>query len=237
MLTERQKSTLEAVIREYVATAEPVASDHIVKKYRLPFSPATVRGELSALDEAGYLMQPHTSAGRGPTDKGYRFFINNLAGDGIPQSGEEAIREIRSADDPAEFARQVSRILAHLTRNVALAGFPENEIFYKAGIGEVMHEPEFSETELMREFTAFVDMIDENIFRTFNALIGREFAEPQIFVGRENPIRGAKNCGMIISALATPFDQPSMVALIGPKRMDYERNLAILKCLREIMNA
>ena len=82
MVTERQKSILEVVIREYVATAAPVASEEIVRKYRMALSPATVRNELQTLDGAGFLTQPHTSAGRIPTDKGYRFFINVNRGGG-----------------------------------------------------------------------------------------------------------------------------------------------------------
>lgn len=235
MLTERQKSILDAVIREYVATAEPVASERIVKKYRPSLSPATVRNELLALDEAGFLTQPHTSAGRVPTDKGYRFFINSLSASPAPQLKEEAVREMREADDPAEFIKQASRILAHLTRNVALAGFPEDDLFYKTGLGEAMLEPEFLETEMMHEFAALVDIIDGEISEMFNILAAGGFAGPRVFVGRENPIREARRYGMIVSSVETPFDKPSLVALIGPKRMDYERNIAILKRFSEVL--
>ena len=71
-ITERQQHILGTLIREYVASAEPVASGDLVHKHRLPYSSATVRSELVALDEAGYLTQPHTSAGRIPTDRGSR---------------------------------------------------------------------------------------------------------------------------------------------------------------------
>lgn len=235
MLSERQKTILNAVIREYVANAEPVASVEIVRKYDLPFSPATARSEFAALGKAGYLMQPHTSAGRVPTDKGYRFFINNLTEEKEPEREEEAIREIREANDPAEFARQASRILAHLTRNVAIAGFPDEDIFYKTGIGEVMREPEFSEAELMYEFSALMDIIDEEMGQIL-CEFDWHFSAPQAFVGRENPIREARHYGMIVSTCRTPFNKEGMLALIGPKRMDYERNIAILKNFQEILS-
>jgi heat-inducible transcriptional repressor len=73
-LTERQKSILMLVIRDYIETAQPVGSNALVKRYHLDLSSATVRNELAALDEVGYLRQPHTSAGRVPTEEGYRFF-------------------------------------------------------------------------------------------------------------------------------------------------------------------
>ncbi|PDW00760.1 heat-inducible transcriptional repressor HrcA [Candidatus Chloroploca asiatica] len=77
-LTERRQTILKLVIQEFVETAQPVASETLVRKYRLNVSPATVRNELAALEELGYLMHLHTSAGRVPTDIGYRFFVENL---------------------------------------------------------------------------------------------------------------------------------------------------------------
>ena len=78
-LTDRQKNILEIVIREYIENALPVSSKYIEEEYELGVSPATIRAELFDLIEEGYLYQPHTSAGRIPTDKGYRFFVDLLA--------------------------------------------------------------------------------------------------------------------------------------------------------------
>ncbi|MBI4132619.1 MAG: hypothetical protein HY473_00770 [Candidatus Sungbacteria bacterium] len=233
-LTERQKSILDALIREYVATAEPVASEYIVRKYRLPYSPATVRNELVALDEAGFLAQPHTSAGRVPTDKGYRFFINHreARSGAMPSREERAMRELSRLGDPAEFMKQSSRLIAHLTRNFVVAGFPDEELFYKSGISEVLREPEFSDFELLREFSTLVDKIEDEIARWFGAL---EFDGPRTFIGSENPIRQARHYGMIISSLETPFARESMIALVGPKRMDYGHNLAVLTHFQEAL--
>lgn len=79
-ITERQKLVLALVIREYIETAQPVGSRRLVEQYNLDFSPATVRNEMTVLSEAGLLLQPHTSAGRIPTEEGYRFFVNRLMG-------------------------------------------------------------------------------------------------------------------------------------------------------------
>ena len=76
MLEERQKSILEAVIQEHIRTARPVASRELLEKFQFGISPATVRSDMLKLDDMGYLRQPHTSAGRIPTDKGYRFFLD-----------------------------------------------------------------------------------------------------------------------------------------------------------------
>ena len=235
MLTERQKTILDALIREYVATAEPVASEYIVRKYRLPFSPATVRNELVALDEAGFLVQPHTSAGRVPTDKGYRFFINHRearSGESMPNREQRAMRELSRLSDPGEFMKQSSRLIAHLTRNFVVTGFLDEELVYKSGISEVLREPEFSDFELLREFSTLMEKIEDEITRWFGAL---EFDGPRAFIGAENPIRRARHCGMIISSLETPFARESMIALVGPKRMDYGHNLAVLTHFQEAL--
>ena len=243
-LSERQKSILEALIREYVTAARPVASSELVRKYRLPYSPATVRAELLALDGDGYLTQPHTSAGRIPTDRGYRFYINRLERGDLPRREgkagaigsreESALEKLRELENPFEFMKQTSRLFAHLSRSFALAGFPTEARFYRFGIREVMAEPEFSDLNLMQEFSGLMDMVEDELMRRFDP---EEFAEPRVFVGRENPIREARRYGMIVSALETPFEKESVIALIGPKRMDYEHNLALLRHFQELLSA
>ena len=226
-LSERQKSILNAAIREYVATAEPVASTELVRKRRLAMSPATVRNEFMVLDDAGYLEQPHTSSGRIPTDKGYRFFIQHLASDeGIRSREESALRELAAFADPFLFMRGASRLLAELSHGFSVAGFPEDEFFYKSGIREVMREPEFADASLMHEFSALVDTIEDALTRAFDP---HAFSEPKVFVGAENPIREARRYGMIVSACETPFAKESLVVIVGPKRMDYAHNLALLR--------
>ena len=234
-LTKRQKSILDAAIRAYVATAEPVASAEMVKKYRLPYSPATVRSELMALDEAGYLTQPHTSAGRIPTDKGYRLFINQrIAEPGAQNREEKRLREVADLAEPVEFAREAARLMAHLTGKFVLAGFPDNDLFFKSGMREVMREPEFTDTRAVQEFSALMETIEDEIGRWFDM---EDLAEPMAFIGSENPIRLAQHCGMIVSSFETPFRRESVIALIGPKRMDYERDLALLRHFKQLLNA
>src|ERR1035437_4176027 len=77
----RREAILDAIIREYVETAEPVGSLSLVEKYEFPYSPATMRGEMAELEREGYIMQPHTSAGRVPTEKGYKHFVKLILSD------------------------------------------------------------------------------------------------------------------------------------------------------------
>lgn len=234
-LTARQKTILDAAIRAYVATAEPVASGEMVKRHRLPYSPATVRAELMALDEAGYLTQPHTSAGRIPTDQGYRFFINQrMPGADVENQGEKRLREVADMTEPVEFAREAARLMAHLSGKFAIAGFPDEDLFFKSGMREVMREPEFTDSHAVQEFSALMETIEDELGRWFDL---EDLAEPMAFIGSENPIRLAQHCGMIVSSFETPFRRESVIALIGPKRMDYGRDLALLRHFRELLNA
>lgn len=117
MLSDRRQIVLRALIEEYIARALPVGSRTLVERYNLGISSATVRNELSLLEEMGYLAQPHTSAGRIPTDFGYRTFVDELLSESDPDNGEDALaRELReSASDLDDLMDRTSQALARFT--------------------------------------------------------------------------------------------------------------------------
>lgn len=117
MLSDRRQIVLRALIEEYIARALPVGSRTLVERYNLGISSATVRNELSLLEEMGYLAQPHTSAGRIPTDFGYRAFVDELLSESDPDNGEDALaRELReSASDLDDLMDRTSQALARFT--------------------------------------------------------------------------------------------------------------------------
>lgn len=129
-LTERQKRLLLLVVRDYIESGQPVASQALVQKHHLEFSPATVRNELAALSEMGYLRQPHTSAGRVPTEEGYRFFVTHLMSQTeIPEELQHTITHqfYQSKADVDEWMQLAATILAHHTRAVSLVTAPRPE--------------------------------------------------------------------------------------------------------------
>ena len=123
MLDDRKTAILSAVVQEYIATALPVGSSHIATLSGIGVSPATVRNEMAVLEQEGFLVQPHTSAGRVPTDKGYRFFVDHLAS---PRTLDTAVsRQVGEFFAAAhgrleEMLHQTSDLLARLTRNAAV---------------------------------------------------------------------------------------------------------------------
>src|SRR5436309_12847488 len=126
-LAERQRELLRAVIREYIATAEPVASAALVRRYFLGVSSATVRNELAALEEMGLLTHPHTSAGRVPTDLGYRYFIESLMPRPtlLPAEQVTVSHQFQQASsNSSEWLRLAASTLARLTTEAAIVTPP-----------------------------------------------------------------------------------------------------------------
>ena len=123
-LNERKQQVLWAVVQDYAETAEPVGSRTIARKYNLGVSSATIRNEMQDLEDAGYLEQPHTSAGRIPSVKGYRFYVDRLM-EPAPVSGEEQnlITKMMGAHRARldDIFRDMAKIVASLTHTLSLA--------------------------------------------------------------------------------------------------------------------
>ncbi|GAA0625133.1 heat-inducible transcriptional repressor HrcA [Sporichthya brevicatena] len=126
MLDERKLAVLRAIVQDYVSTEEPVGSKTLVDRHNLGVSPATIRNDMAVLEEEGYIAQPHTSAGRVPTDKGYRLFVDRLAGVRPLTSPERrAIQQfLDSAVNLDDVVDRTVRLLAQLTRQVAVVQYP-----------------------------------------------------------------------------------------------------------------
>jgi heat-inducible transcriptional repressor len=125
MLNERRRRVLSALVEEYIASATPVGSKTLVERYELGCSPATVRNELSILEETGFVLQPHISAGRMPTDTGYRSFVDALIESGAPGRASESMAAVHShAAEVDDLMRETSVALTHLTSCLAVVLAP-----------------------------------------------------------------------------------------------------------------
>ena len=126
MLDERKLDVLRAIVEDYVATHEPVGSKTLVDRHNLGVSPATVRNDMAALEEEGYITQPHTSAGRIPTDAGYRLFVDKLSTvKTLSPAERKAISSfLAGAVDLDDVVRRTVRLLAQITRQVAIVQYP-----------------------------------------------------------------------------------------------------------------
>lgn len=231
MITNRQSLILEKIIRDYINFAEPIGSEFLDKKHNLAVSPATIRLEMQELTDKGFLYQPHTSAGRVPTDRGYRFFVDNLLDKGLKEFQDkrffEEIREMeKEIEDHLKFSQEMTKIISSFSSGLALNYLIDDNILWKEGWQKVFKEPEFEDSEYARDFMATVEELEnemKNFFlNDFNL---------QVFIGKENPISKAKNFSLIISKSKTPKKQKRAVAILGPKRMAYDRNISLINSL------
>lgn len=237
MLTKRQAKILYSAIGEYIKTAKPIASVSLVKKCKLGFSPATIRNEFSELEEMGFLEQPHTSGGRIPTDKAYRYFVDGLLG-GIQkekQRLDELEKTIRSFINNEHFNRHLVKSLASASNNLALGWLEsgKDDDFHFSGLKNLLKEPEFGNTRHSMIVGDILDRIDDDI-EVFMKKEKDEGNDVRVYIGSEMPIRGAKDFSLIISSIPSRWGD-LRIAIFGPTRMDYERNLQLLSSVKKLL--
>ncbi len=163
-ITERQEKILNTIVKEYIKLAEPISSQWLEKKYDFGVCPATIRNEMQILTEKGYLYQPHISAGRVPTDKGYRFFVNDLLENNLDNVGiEDWLKLEKEIDNEIKFIQELTKNLAHLSGTLVLNYLEKEKIFWKDGWEEILKEPEFEEKNYFISFTKFLEDFEKKI--------------------------------------------------------------------------
>lgn len=227
-LTERQGNLLNRIVKEYIDSAEPVSSQLLEKKYNLKISPATVRNEMQKLTDAGFIFQPHTSAGRVPTDKAYRFFVNDLIEKGFSEKKESfktsGLIE-KEMGDTVKLLQSLTKNLASFSSSLALGYLFDEDILLKEGWEGVLQEPEFKETSLISEFADVIKKFEKEVEDM------KVNSEIKVFIGKENPFSKTKEFSIIISGCQMPHNKKGVLAIAGPKRMSYEKNINSLNSL------
>ncbi|MDQ3123919.1 MAG: transcriptional regulator [bacterium] len=220
-MTERQQAILLSVVEQYAEVASPVGSSLLAKLFNV--SSATVRAEMAELERLGYITHPHTSAGRIPTDKGYRFYVNHLAEqvDGDERRGERAIStRISSGGMPERTIRNAVDTLVELTHNLGLATIGDQ--LYMSGLSNLFGQPEFMLPGQVQEVARLLDNLEPWL---------REAApnDPlSVYIGRENPIGRGAGCSLIISRFRSPYSDRSYIGVLGPTRQSYREVTALV---------
>lgn len=230
-MQERHEQLLKLVINQYIATAEPIGSKFLVAEAGLTWSEATVRNDLRALEEAGYLTHPHTSAGRVPTSKGYRHYLDIL--DWKAQRARrrdlEKLVETKEAAGAAEQAkRQLAKMLVELTSELVLVTESLSS-FYYTGLSSLFAQPEFKEIEEVTNFSRLFDQF-ERCVAIFNDHVT---TEPRCFVGGEHPF------GDRLGVVAAKFGArgEGIIIVLGPERMDYSYCLPLVIKTQELLQS
>lgn len=223
-MSERQIQILKAIVEQYAEIAAPVGSVLLAKLFNV--SSATIRAEMVKLEDAGYIMQPHTSAGRIPTDKGYRFFVNELTQQNEPAKLDRGARAIEArVNTHSNRADQTIRgavdSLVELTHNLGLATIGDQ--LYMSGIGNLFSQPEFVGTNHVKNIARLLDNLEPWL---------REAApnEPlNVFIGRENPIGKSSGATLIISRFRSPYSDSSYIGILGSTRQSYGRVMNLVR--------
>lgn len=225
-MTERQVAILSAIIEQYAEVASPVGSITLAKLFGV--SSATVRAEMARLEEMGFITQPHTSAGRIPTDKGYRFYVNTLneaEADMVPRldrSARAIEARVSTHKDRADRAiRSAVDSLVDLTQNLGLATIGDE--LYMSGMSNLFSQPEFAAGNHVQAVARLLDNLEPWL---------REAApnEPlNVFIGSENPIGKSSGATLIVSRFRSPYSDKSYIGVLGPTRQSYGRVMRLVR--------
>lgn len=247
-ITERQKEILNRVVEDYIGLAQPISSEFLEKKHKFGLSPATIRIEMQKLTEKGYLYQPYTSAGRIPTDRGYRFFVDELLekgledfeiGNWVDEEIEEITKFIQSSEQSDRWKkmnilRLLAKKLASLSRVLVLSYLQKEKIFWKEGWEEILKEPEFREKDCLMNFVEFLKDFERKI-EDFTPTFEEVGSGINVYIGRENPFKKAKDFSIISSKCYLPGEEEVVFSLLGPKRMAYDRNIGLILSLNKLL--
>jgi heat-inducible transcriptional repressor len=222
-MTERQQQILRAIVEQYAEVASPVGSSLLAKVFNV--SSATIRAEMAELERAGYIKQPHTSAGRVPTDAGYRVYVNALnqaEETGVERRSERALAQrVQTGGAPERTIRNAVDTLVELTQNLALATIGNQ--LYMSGLSNLFGQPEFINGGQVQQVASLLDNLEPWL---------REAApnEPlSVYIGSENPIGRTAGVSLIISRFRSPFSDRSYIGVLGPTRQSYHDNMQFVR--------
>src|SRR3989338_4082927 len=208
----RSKTILETAIKEYIRSGNPVSSRELEKKYDFGVKEATIRNELGRLTKDGFLDQLHTSGGRVPTDKGYQFFVGSTLDNVATSNRILSERYSGLAGDLKQGKlREFIEAVSDETKLLGVGKKDKGQDAYKSGLQD------------FESLDKRIDIMKEKIFNTLSL--------PQVFIGK-SPITQSKNLSVVMDSFNIKGGKV-LVAIIGPKRMDYDKTLKVFKNLKD----
>ncbi|OGE82721.1 MAG: hypothetical protein A3B10_01690 [Candidatus Doudnabacteria bacterium RIFCSPLOWO2_01_FULL_44_21] len=231
----RQQKILAAIVKDYSETANPVGSKELVEKYHFKESSATIRNDMAVLEKAGFIFQPHKSAGRIPTDRGYRFFVNELMRRFELSERERKLlrHELSKLQlQHEQLGRSISNLLAQVSGSAAFALLPNESS--ATGLSHIIGDPEFADSKTMKQVAELLENIDD-IKKTVNSKQKTEITAEAI-IGGESPIPVPKNLSLVVSNVRLRDGKKGVIGIIGPKRMAYAKNLSIINYLAKLIS-
>ncbi len=227
MLSERKATILKFIVEEYIKGAEPIGSKLLSEYTGLEVSGATLRNEMRELEEEGLLTHPHTSSGRIPTEKGYRYYIEYLMKPEV--MGKKTTDKIESTlKEYSEEERKIkafARIASELCGSAVIISF-EKESLYYTGISQFFSQPEFEDYAYTVTMSGIFDACEEVVPELYKEYVD---LDSHIIIGSDNPF-GA-TCGLVGGRLKGEI----LFVILGPLRMKYNRAVSLISYARDIV--
>lgn len=233
MLTERQVQLLEAIINDYINTAEPVGSVEVVQKYNLHCSPATVRNEMAKLINQGFLEMIHTSSGRVPTKMAYKMYIEELmTEEELPVLQEVALKQRLWSNrfELEKLLRETTLAMAEATGCLSVATTNEGFVTY-AGAVNVLEHKEFWDIDIAKSALRILDSY-EILNKIFQSVVpGREY---YTLIGDEIPVENLGRATIIFIQYIVG-EKGGYLAVLGPSRLNYQKVIPIVKYTKKLL--
>lgn len=225
-LTPRQVDILKLIVKEYIDNAEPVGSETLEKKHDIGVSPATIRNEMANMVKLGYLSKPHTSAGRIPTTKALKLYINELMKEKEVSVADEVqarerVWDLRKTED--KFLREITRDLAQKAHSLAVTTTDDGNIYY-AGYAHILEMPEFYDIDIAKNLLAILD--NSSYFEMIAKKIENDFG---IFLGDELEQEVFRPYSFIFSRFDTKSHCAGSIGVVGPARVKYDSLVPTVK--------
>lgn len=233
-ITPRQAKILAAIVKENCDNCQPVSSAELADKYGFGVSAPTIRNEMQELEKLGYIKQPHTSAGRVPTDKGFRYFVNQLM-DRVKLSVKEQehlkTELVKLQMAHVELGRRLAKLVSEQSHAGGFALF-DNEVS-TVGISNILNDPNLPQEDA-KEIAKFFDSIDEHAEK----MIADYGAKgPEAKIGKEITLSKTSDYSMVVSGLTLPSGKKGVIGVVGPKSMKYEKNMSLLEYISKLLGA
>lgn len=233
---DRRQEVLKAIVKHFISTAEPVGSETILVSYKFSVSPATIRNDMAQLEKEGLIFQPHTSAGRIPTDLGYRLFIDEMADyDLARKQAVQVLKQVRQSYTMQKVKEKIYdavELIARSTENVSFATLPDNQRTFYLGLANVLRQPEFLDDTIRA--SQVIEVLEKHD-RFVNLLIDLEVDETvKTFIGKENILEQIQSCSLMV----TKYNIGGLkgyFGILGPTRMNYPFNRAILEEVKKLL--
>ena len=235
-MKDRTLKILAALIKDFIDNATPVPSKKLLQSGDFKISSATIRNEFSVLEEIGLIQSPHVSSGKIPTQKGYRFFVDEFLDleektTDIMQIFEQQIITYKK-NKSKESLFDVLRLIVQLSGNAAFANLDDERSFY-LGLSNVIREPEFIKNP--ERIARIIEILEgKEFFQNFLNNLDIKSDEVKIFIGKENLLDEISSCAMLVTVFKTE-NISGKIGILGPMRMKYGFNKMILKNIQDMI--